>query len=179
LSADALPAVPKVYIDTMVFVYKLESTSHRLFPKADAFFSHIEKGKYIGITSTLLYAEFQSVVKTLLSEAKHTQVSQSDVDKEMTRLDEFLDQMGIMVHNADVVIDQNPVTIFYRTEQLVGASKPILGSWDQKWHMIGGADAINLTLAEAVRADSFATFDQGFKGVGGTDLTMLILSEEY
>lgn len=170
---------PKVYIDTMAFIYKLVNTRHRLFPKADALFSDIEQGKYAGVISTFEIAEFQSAVKTILSEAKQTQASQNDVEKEMSKLDEFLNEMGIMLYNADVVVDHSPLIVFYRAEQLISSAQPIKGSWDQKWHTIGGADAVHLTLAETVRADSFATFDQGFKGVKGTSVKMLILSEVY
>jgi predicted nucleic acid-binding protein len=176
---EKAPPPPKVYIDTMAFVYKLVNMKHRLFPKANAFFSDIEQAKYAGVISTFEIAEFQSAVKSLLSEAMDAEVSQNDVEKEMSRLNEFLNEMGIMLYDADVVLDSRPLVAFYRGEQLIGAARPIKGVWDQKWHTIGGADALHLTIAEAVGAESFATFDQGFKGVSGTHVRMLILSEEY
>jgi predicted nucleic acid-binding protein len=179
MSTSAQTEVPNVYIDTMVFVYKLERTTHRLFPKADAFFSDIEHGTYKGIVSTFLYVEFQAVVKQLLSQAKDLEAPQADVDKEISRLDQFLSDMGIKLYNADILIDQTPVTMFFRTEQLVQAAKPQKGKWDQQWHVIGGTDAIHLALAEAVRANSIATFDQGLKGVNDTSLSVMMLSEVY
>jgi|SRR5208337_1286183 len=169
----------KVYIDTMAFVYKLVNTRHRYFSQANAFFRDIEQGKFVGVISTFELAEFQSAIKSILSKLKNTETPQGDVDKEMGRLNDFIGKMGIKLYNADVVLDTHPLVAFFRAEQLIGAAKSIKGTWSPDWHTIGGADAIHLVIAETVGVESYATFDQGFKGINGTSIKMLILSEAY
>lgn len=169
----------KVYIDTMAFVYKLVNTRHRYFPQANAFFRDIELGKFVGVISTFELAEFQSAIKSILSQRRNAEMPQGDVDKEMGRLNDFIDKMGIKLYNADVVLDTRPLVAFFRAEQLIGAAKSIKGTWRPDWHTIGGADATHLTIAETIGVESYATFDQGFKGVNGTSVKMLILSEAY
>jgi predicted nucleic acid-binding protein len=172
------PSVQRVYIDTMVFVYRLLRTTHRLYPKSYAFFSDIENQKYVGVTTTFTHAEYRAVVRKLLSEGQDSPASSSDVDAEIVKLDKYLKDMGIELFNADVVAQQIPLTVFYRVEQLIGASSSIKGG-DGKWRTIGGADAIAVTLAEIVKADLFATCDQGFKVMSGTTIKPLMISEVY
>ncbi len=172
------PSVPRAYIDTMLFVYKLANPSHRLFRKSDAFFLDVAAKTYIGVTTTFIHAEYRSVVKTLISRSQGSSATQSAVDNDVATLDKFLKKMGIELYNADVVADSAPLTIFYRAEQLIAAANSVKG-WNGKWRTIGGADALGVALAELVKANLFATCDQAFKGLSGTSVKPLMVSEVY
>lgn len=58
-----------VYIDTMVFVYRLLPNPNygNLASQSSSFFDDVDAGKYQGITSTFTIAEYQGIVKRVIS----------------------------------------------------------------------------------------------------------------
>jgi predicted nucleic acid-binding protein len=174
-----------VYIDTNVFAILLLPHPQSQDPcvkQAYRFIEDIESGKYTGITSSLTEMEYRGVVKRRLSEKKGCQVSTQEEDAAMYDFSNFIQELGIGVMDADIVaLDRSANTVqlrlFTLSANTVQNSSPCY--INNQWKMIRSVDALTINIAVKTKADLFATFDRGFKGLSNSFITPLIISEVY
>jgi len=166
-----------VYIDTMVFIYHfLRSSKGRLTHKAASFLRDVEKGKYVGIVTSFTVAEYLAVIRGLLCQKRNKQVSPSEISTIKLRLEQFINQMGIVLYDADVLAGGHAV--FAESESMIERDTPSKGKYDRRWHYLNGADALHVAFAASVNAEAIATFDDDFRGICGS-VVPLMLSEVY
>jgi predicted nucleic acid-binding protein len=167
---------PKAYIDTMVFIYHFKK--HGLTFKANKFFKDIEKGKYAGVTTTFTISECIGVMRKVLTEARDRPPSLTDVSKLRKEIEKFISEMGIIYFDADTLMSPIYGKLFSSTENVVENAKPFKNPRTNKWFLVGGADALHVTLAVRTGAELYATFDDDFRGVGNW-IKPLMLFEVY
>lgn len=166
-----------VYIDTMVLIYHfLSSSNGRLTQKATMFLRDVEKGKYVGIVTTFTVAEYLAVIRGLLCQRRNRQVSPAEISTIKLRLEQFINQMGIVLYDSDVLASGH--TVFAESESMIEKDESYKGKYDRKWHCLNGADALHVAFAASVNAEAIATFDDDFRGVCGS-IVPLMLSEVY
>jgi len=166
-AATATPK-PRIYIDAMVIVYHLGSdTASRLFELNARFLSRVKRGEVEPVVSTFCLTEAAAVIVELLTKQRDRLPTQTERERIQTRIEQFVDAFGLEVLSADelVALPDGEVDLFARTKQIIDAAKPVQGSYDRKWRMVGGADAIHVALAERAKANILATFDEGFRTV--------------
>jgi len=178
LASSPVPPTPppKAYIDTMVFIYHFKK--HRLSSKANNFFKDIEKGKYAGVTTSFTIAEYLGVMRRILTQAKDKPASPTDVSKLRKGIEKFINDMGIIYFDADKLVSPTYGKLFSSTETVVENAKPFKSPRNNRWYLVGGADALHVILAVRSEADLYATFDDDFRGVGSW-IKPLMLFEVY
>ena len=176
-----------VYIDTHVFAYQLLSYSYSMTAKIQKmiittgkFFQDIQNGKYQAIISTFTETEYRSVVKKVISCYMKRPITPQEENIAMNDFRAFNQSMGIGLTNSDVIAynnNINQIDIFSTTDYTIQNNvNPYL---DDKWKVIGGADAILLNMALRSGANMIATFDMGFKGVKHPSIQALIIPDIY
>lgn len=166
----------RAYIDTMVFIYHFKK--HSLTPKADSFFRDIENGKYVGVATSFTVAEYLSVMRKALTEARDKPPTTMDTSRLRKEIEEFISSMGIEYFDADTLVSPIYGKLFSTTENIVENAKPLKNLRTLKWFLVNGADALHVTLATRTGADLYATFDDDFRGVDGW-IRPLMLFEVY
>ena len=105
----------------------------------------------------------------ILSKAQDGVPTVGDVDGMISDLDGMLDQFGFRVEKADVLtLDQTGhSTVFERASGIVRTSKPVRVRTPDgiDWRVVGGSDAVHVSLAEKLGATHIATCDRGLKGL--------------
>ena len=164
-----------------IIFYFLYSSHYPLTVKASNFFDDVEKGDYICRISSFTETEFLGVIKNLLCEKKNRPPTIDEVEAILREFNRFISEMGIELHDADALAIEKPIepsTIFSLSEKILDSATPFLGKRDKKWHSLKGADALHVALAIRVKAESYATFDDDFRGVSSW-ITPIMLSEVY
>jgi len=177
---NSLPVPPPgshVFIDTMVFVYHLAKRNPSLALKAKAFLKDIEDGKYQGAVTTFIITEYLGVMKELLAISKGRPPNKPEEDIIRRNIMEFLDEAGIAIYDADELVNADNVTTFRVCDEIVANSLPSAGA-NGRWRGIGGADAINVSLAQSGNADYYASFDEGFRYLKSS-VRPLLLGDAY
>lgn len=169
----------KVYIDTMVFVYFLASTGGFLYSRATRFMQAMQNQKFIGVMSTFTMTEFVGVMKEILAEVFKRPPTQQEMAKSIKQLDTVIDSYGITLYDADQLAVLQPSTMFREADSIVLTTDPHLGTLDKEWHSLGGADAINVDLAQRCGAQFIATFDQGFSCLKTTTVKPLVIPQVF
>jgi predicted nucleic acid-binding protein len=172
-----------VYIDTNVFSFLLlphKQSQDQFVKQANKFIDEIENGTYIGITSTLTEIEYRGTSKRIISEVKKGLVTAQEEESAMDDFDHFVDTLGIGLVDADQVAPEisGELRLFSLCGKTVRRSHPVHMAKNQ-WKMIRSVDTLMINLAIRIRADLFATFDNGFKGYKDSLIAPLILSDEY
>jgi len=174
-----------VYIDTHVLAYRLlTSYNAGLQSKSVKFFKDIETGKYRGIVSTLTRLEYRGVVKKVLSNYCNRAISAYEEQVALDDFDEFLENMGIGLVDADLLSRDSSgmiSDIIQKSEDILIPASPIYNPRAMKcpWTAMGGADALITNLAIRCDADYLATFDRGFKGLNSPYISTIIVPEVY
>ncbi len=163
----------------MVFVYYLtrrEGTSHS---QATRFFRDVNNQKYKAVTTTFTRSEYISVLKAVLAETSGSPPSPTAMAMALDTFDRFVVSIGVEVQDSDRLVGTGFAPLFSECENVCMSSDPIRGTRDGNWRTVGGADALLIIFAERSKADVFATFDQGYKGMKRPALRPLMLPEIY
>lgn len=174
-----LSPIDKVYIDTMVFVYFLTLTGGFLYSRATRFMQAMQNQKFIGVISTFTMTEFAGVMKEILAEGFKRPPTQQEMEKSIKQLDTVIDSYGITLYDADQLAAIQSPAMFREADAIVVKTDPHLGTRDKKWHSLGGADAINVDLAQRCGAQFIATFDQGFSCLKAATVKPLMIPEVF
>lgn len=171
-----------VYIDTNVFAIILlphPLSQDAYIKQANEFMGDIENGKYTGITSTLTEMEYRGVAKRRISDKKKGEISHLEEEFSMGDFNRLIYEMGIGLIDADIIAPDisGELKLFRNSDNTIQKSRPV--HVNGQWKMIRSMDALMVNLAIRARANLFATFDRGFRGLGDSSITPLIISEAY
>ncbi len=169
----------KVYIDTMVFVYFLTLSGGFLYSRATRFMQSLQNQKFIGVLSTFTMTEYTGVIKEILAETFKRPPTEQETAKSLKQLYTVIDSYGITLYDADQLAALAPAGIFHQADSLVLRTDPHFGTRDKEWHSLGGADAINVDLAQRCGAQFIATFDQGFSCLKAAIVKPLMIPEVF
>jgi predicted nucleic acid-binding protein len=147
--------------------------------QANKFILDIQSGKYTGITSTFTLAEYRGVIKRRISETFNAPVSIYQEESAIITLNHFIRTCGIGLVDADLIATGSTgnLRVFADTENTIKTSAPIASG--NQWKMIKSVDSLAVTIAIRIGADLFATFDEGFRGLGSSNITPFIVSDKY
>jgi predicted nucleic acid-binding protein len=125
--------IPVVYIDTMVFVYRLlenPNYSSANINQSMRFFDDIDGGIYTGITSTFTQAEYIAIAKIVISYTNKRQVTSEEERTAIDDLQQLMKGLGINLINADMLLahDIKQPPLFYSTLESVRMSTPYFDS---------------------------------------------------
>jgi hypothetical protein len=132
--------------------------------------------KIVGITSSFTRTEYLAVVKELIAKRNRRVATNIEIDKAMTRFDQFMISMGIEYFDSDDIITGRN-GFFSSCYRHVQSANPVEGK-DKKWRGLGGADSIILLMAERCNSDLIATNDDGFSQVS-SQVKPLLIKDEY
>jgi len=155
----------------MVIVYHLGTeTPSPIFQLNMRFLQRLKAGEVEGVVTTFSLTEAASVIVELIAGQLDRVLTDAERARVHTRIQQFVDAFGLEVLSADelVALPDGEVDLFARTKQIVDRAKPVQGSRDRRWRMVGGADAVHVALAERANVSSLATFDEGFRTVEST-----------
>jgi len=168
--------LPKVYVDTNVFVYHLiPISSSRSKKQAKNFFMDIQNQKLKGITSSFTKTEYLAVVKREYSRILNRKPSKTLIDSFIKALDDFIKNMGIEYHESDKLVT-NDKDFFSNVHNQVYDAKPV--KRNSNWKICSAPDAIILSMAEKTNSDELITNDDGFSGTN-TKIKIKILRDVY
>jgi predicted nucleic acid-binding protein len=175
-----------VYIDTNVFSYLLLPHKQSLDPlvkQANRFADEIANGsRFIGVTSTFTQTEYRAVSKRRISEHKGSQITTQEEAYAMNDFGRTIDALGIAIVDADQVAPDisGVLSLFGACDVTIRRCNPVPRNGG-KWKVISSVDVLMLNLAIRMRADLFATFDDGFRGYNHSDsfIAPFIIPDEY
>ena len=130
----------------------------------------------MGVATTFTIAEYLAVTKGVLCNKRNGQVTPAEMAKIKSQFELFLNQMGIILYDSDVLAKKT--SVFSNCESIVENSGSYKGKRDRKWHHLRGADALHVALALSVKAEAIATFDDDFRGIN-IPINPIMLSEVY
>lgn len=182
------PSTPRrVYIDTMILVChvwsEFDERDNRITKATKKFLKEIMDKKYIGIVSTHTMNETIAILKKHYAELNTSNPSDEDIECLISKLEMAIKKLGFEYHDADILSRELPSDdwLFSQSKCIIIKSESIHTPTyrnPKRWSMLGGADAIHVVLAKQSKADFFATFDKGFKGLKD-GLDVLLLDEVY
>ncbi len=132
------------------------------------------KNAFKGVTSTFTKFEYRGYLKEQRAEVAGRNATASELDAQIAKLDEMIDDFGIEEVVADYELNQNWIP---ECETLVNDSQPTLTG--SGWKVLKGADAIHAAVAKRVNAQKIATLDKGFTGLSCTTVSPYVLWDVY
>ena len=154
------------YIDANVIIYHIFplEASGAAHKKTVRLIMDVEEGKLKLAISTFTIGEIKATSKRLLAKALNRIPNEDELKKIADEVERTLSDWGVDIYDAERLITPARTLIITEAERIIDFSIPIKTT-DDKWHMIGFADALAALFASKIPTKYFATFDVAFRGL--------------
>jgi hypothetical protein len=125
--------------------------------------------------------EFLALAKRLISRTANRQITHNEELTVVNDFTMFSEPLGIALYNSDLLIVNGfgNSSLFSNAKGVIETSCLYFDQQPSLWKIIGGTDALTVSLAILVNANLIATFDRGFKGLNNPSIAPLIIPEVY